>query len=91
MVPLTFGCVRQARVWHLYPPTGPHHPHARYAPLTLLSARSYYSYAIQTCGAPEGGRPRHTARSRFKPEPWMIFLVVQMVARFLQVGRYDCQ
>ena len=32
----------------------------------------HYYYAVQTRGAPNGGRPRHTARSRFKPDPWRI-------------------
>jgi hypothetical protein len=43
----------------------------------------YYYYAVQTCGAPHGGRPRHTARSRFKSDPWKICFIVQMVARVL--------
>jgi hypothetical protein len=43
----------------------------------------YYYYAVQTCGVPNGGRPRHTARSRFESDPWRIYLIVQMVARVL--------
>ncbi len=43
----------------------------------------YYYYAVQTCGVPNGGRPRHTARSRFESDPWRIYLIVQLVARVL--------
>ena len=41
----------------------------------------YYYYTVQTCGAPHGGRPRHTARSRFTSDLRRIFLAVQMAVR----------